>query len=1311
MPYVVEITGYNQTAAAEQTLRYAVGQGIAFTDTTMAPSAVVSWSSPTQKVDVSKAGGIDLAGDKGTLVLANYPNDLLTPGPLDALATSWVWLGRRANLYYVPAALWSARTIVATGILEQPVASLSQDSNLQSTINFPLRDPRSLLDRPLQPTKYLGQAENLFTWSQSIDAWGLTGGTVSLDTAIAPDGTLTADKLAETTATSQHVVQVSGTVTSGVQITGSVFVKAAERTRVRVLLLDTSTGTHYYGQDINLSTGANLLTWDSANLTGVKTGAINVGNGWWRVWATAISSGTGFSIYVNLEDGTGATSYTGTLGSGAYIWGAQLNYGDTPKAYALTTSAVVQQSDVEGDPDVKGKVKPIVYGTASNVPGVRVSQSKLIWQAADKAATVMCVRDGGASLTLGTVRGSLASLLSTIPNPGTYDTYAGAEGTFVRLGTKPQKGIGIDVQEATSRTNLVLQSQTLGTTWTQAACTIGSNVINAPDGTLTADKIQEDNTNAEHGTVQGITAVLGQSYTFSVYVKSAERTQAGIVTYTGGDVAAGLFDLTTGALITRVSAGAPGDFGLAAVAVGGGWWRLSITWAAVTGTSMTFYFEPGNANQFGYTGTTGSGIYAWGAQVEANPAPTGYIATTTAAVTVFDEGGRTHAQIWNRLRRQRCAGLSSQINYAALVTADAVDTHEVGFYFDQDSTTQLDAVNAVLTSFSGYEVQGLDLNWTVAKLVAPTGPSVIDLEIASISDFMDASDRPLRALTKVRPAFAPDGAPPYRVNVRWGNNNSVMADGDFVGVASQRLREKFATEWRVETATNTAIWDPTTLTGPWVNAPELTIDTGYQPGADTLTCPHAATEAARALALYSALPGQYQVGYIAEPTDQILPGQVVTLRHPQMGLAGAPYFRVLQSGFSVDINGPKTDLVIGFQNAAPRRLVFIGDSILQANNSALSPAFSTIANGEIFTAQAQYPYFECDSWLDAMDDHQISGCNLGQSGWRADELFRLLPRARTMGADAFLVSAGINDIGQSQTGASTAADIIAFATTLAALGKPVMVTNIRCYGDGTKYTQLVAANNALDAWWATNPTNIIPIDVRSIYSTSTSDPTPLTGLTTDGTHPTPKGAQKAISVFKPALQKVFKPTLDVRPTGLNLHTNPKVAGTGGSVGTNTTGTVGALWIAQKLSGTSTVVAAKTAADRQQFTITHGASGLSTEAFFLSGDFGYSNAAVSGHWYQWWFEIQTDGWAGFKNFRAAAGALGEAMYGDGTVDGFPNTNPLYELIISAPVLAQASGNINVGLFAYLDGTVAGSGVLTILEAGMAEVPDPRPLHNF
>jgi phage-related protein len=186
-----------------------------------------------------------------------------------------------------------------------------------------------------------------------------------------------------------------------------------------------------------------------------------------------------------------------------------------------------------------------------------------------------------------------------------------------------------------SLTNNVLQSQTLATTWTALNVTVTSNVMLAPDGTLTADLVNE-------GTGVGVTHWLSQSYTnaatglftTSVFAKAGTGQFIQLIDdhLTGGSNFCN-FDLING--VVGSSAGLTGSM----IYCGDGWWRCIVSASAASTSAQPLYLIMVTSNAVGraptYTGTSKT-VYLWQAQavnglyIQGGPV----IVTTTAGSTL-----------------------------------------------------------------------------------------------------------------------------------------------------------------------------------------------------------------------------------------------------------------------------------------------------------------------------------------------------------------------------------------------------------------------------------------------------------------------------------------------------------------------------------------------------------------------------------------------------------------------------------------------------------------------------------------------------
>lgn len=232
-----------------------------------------------------------------------------------------------------------------------------------------------------------------------------------------------------------------------------------------------------------------------------------------------------------------------------------------------------------------------------------------------------------AAQSLGTASGSTATFAVVTPN--------GSTPTVLNVWRTDWQGR--QKMYPTSRTNYVFKSADLSTTWGKLNVVVTADAATAPDGTTTADKMADNATLGYHiatsNAYADIPVASSSLVCASTYFRNVDA-QFGVVQI-GTRVPLYpkvIFDLVNG---TMVAVGPLVAYGMQDV--GNGWWRCWIVANAGTGASplgMVVGVDASGTSTT-YSGT-GKSIYFWGAQFEAGTAPTSYIPTTTAAVTVTD---------------------------------------------------------------------------------------------------------------------------------------------------------------------------------------------------------------------------------------------------------------------------------------------------------------------------------------------------------------------------------------------------------------------------------------------------------------------------------------------------------------------------------------------------------------------------------------------------------------------------------------------------------------------------------------------------
>jgi hypothetical protein len=413
---------------------------------------------------------------------------------------------------------------------------------------------------------------NLLVRSEEFDdaAWTKGNSSITANTIVAPDGTLTADKLVEDTSSATHYARRSTSPTINTNpITFSVYVKAAERIYVGLAIQEATTFTRQSNVNFNLGSGTANTVSSIGGAGSASATIIPVGNGWYRCTLTTTLGGTDTNalswIYVSTSSGF---NYTGDGTSGIYLWGAQLEVGSAVTPYIQSPSVFTSRA------------------------------------------------------SSGTYVGGNGLIQTATTNEARYDHDP------ISLISK-----GLLLEEARTNL-LLRSEEFDNASWNSSAGarTITPNSVAAPDGLLTADTVAADGTTAPHFVSQSLT-LSAVPYAYSVFAKAGTNNflQLRLFNAFGGMWAN--FNLATGVVGTvGVTSGAAPTSSIQAYP--NGWYRCTMVFTPTATTSSVSAYIVDSASAAGSeTNSLSTTLYLWGAQLEAGAFPTSYIPTTTATVT------------------------------------------------------------------------------------------------------------------------------------------------------------------------------------------------------------------------------------------------------------------------------------------------------------------------------------------------------------------------------------------------------------------------------------------------------------------------------------------------------------------------------------------------------------------------------------------------------------------------------------------------------------------------------------------------------
>jgi hypothetical protein len=218
------------------------------------------------------------------------------------------------------------------GIQDQTgLGSLSIDNLIVKQLAGNHASQATAASRPILRARY-----NLLTYSEQFNngVWNLNAAAVTANQEVAPDGTTTADKVANSKTTLDYpLIYQNFTLSAAATITQTVYAKVGS---ANFLSMGTYDGTVVKISGFNLSNGTVNVT-----AVGHTLAIVDAGGGWYRCSVTYAYPATTARTYVGVYKTSGVPQYIPSSidADFIYIWGADARTGSSAGTYQRIAAA------------------------------------------------------------------------------------------------------------------------------------------------------------------------------------------------------------------------------------------------------------------------------------------------------------------------------------------------------------------------------------------------------------------------------------------------------------------------------------------------------------------------------------------------------------------------------------------------------------------------------------------------------------------------------------------------------------------------------------------------------------------------------------------------------------------------------------------------------------------------------------------------------------------------------------------------------------------------------------------------------------